>query len=117
MTEFPAASEAVFKDFYMDDFIKSMNDVQEGLTMQRNMRKLLQKGFVNLTKWCTKEITFCQILSEKILAKLIDELFHHENTGKILGVKWSTFEDSIGIQIHKFDCSEKQSGFSGKLLS
>ena len=52
-TEFPAASEAVFEDFYMDDFIKSVNDVEEALTMQRNMRHLLLKGSFNLTKWCS----------------------------------------------------------------
>ena len=27
-TEFPAASEAVFEDFFMDDFKKSVNDVE-----------------------------------------------------------------------------------------
>ena len=50
-TEFLAASEAVFEDFNMDDFIKSMNDVEEALTLQRNIRQLLLKGSFNLTKW------------------------------------------------------------------
>ena len=53
-TEFPAASEAVFEYFFMDDFIKSVNDVEEALTMQRNMRQLLLKGSFNSTKWCSK---------------------------------------------------------------
>ena len=59
-TDFLAASEAVFEDFYMDDFIKSVNDVEVALTMQRNMRQLLLKGSFKLTKWFSNEITFCQ---------------------------------------------------------
>ena len=53
-------------------------------------------------------------LPEEHLAKPIDKLFHHENTERILGVKWSPFEDSIGIQIPKFVVSKKQSGLSGR---
>ena len=45
-TEIPAASEAVFEDFYLDGFIKSMNDVEEALTLQRNVRKLLKGSSV-----------------------------------------------------------------------
>ena len=74
-TEFPAASEALFEDFYMDDFIKSVNDVEEALTMQRNMRQLLRRGSFNLTKWCSNEITVCQKLPQDLLAKPIEKLF------------------------------------------
>ena len=105
-TEFPAASEAVFEHFYMDDFIRSVNDVEEALTMQRNMKQLLLKDSFNLTKWCSNEITFCQKLPHGVLAKPIEKLFHHENTERFLGIKWSLFEDSIGLQIPKFDCFE-----------
>ena len=58
-TEFPGVSETVFENFYMDDFIKSVNDVEESLTMQRNMRQLLLKSFFILTKWFSNKITFC----------------------------------------------------------
>ena len=116
-TEFPAASEAVFEDFYMDDFIKSVNDVEEALTMQRNMRQLLLKGSFNLMKWCSNEITFCQKLPHEFLAKPIEKLFHHENTEGILGVKWSPFGDSIGIQMPKFDCFEGTVWTQRKALS
>ena len=67
--EFPAASEAVFEDFYMDDFIKSLNDVEQVLTMQRSMKQLLLKGSFNLTKWCSNEITFCQKLPQDRFSK------------------------------------------------
>ena len=116
-TEFPAASEAVFEDFYMDDFIKSVNDVEEALTMQRNMRQLLLKGSFNLTKWCSNENTFCQKLPQDLLAKPIEKLFHHESIERILCVKWSPFEDSIGTQITKFDCFEGTLWTQRKALS
>ena len=86
-TEFLVAPEAVFGDFYMDDFINSMNDVKEALTMQRNMRQLLLKGSFNSTKWCSNKITFCQKLPREHLAKRIDKLLHHGNTERIQGVK------------------------------
>ena len=71
----------------MDDFIKSVNDVEEALTMQRNMRQLLLKGSFNLTKWSSNESTVCQKLPQDLLAKPIEKLFHHENTERILGVE------------------------------
>ena len=94
-----------------------MNDVEEALTMQRNMRQLLLKGSFNLTKWCSNEITVCQKLPQDLLAKPIEKLFHHENTERILGVKWSPFEDSIGIQISKFDYFEGTVWTQRKALS
>ena len=100
----------------MDD-IKSVNDVEEALTRQCNMRQLLIKGSFNLTNWCSNEIIFCQKLPRELLAKPIDKLVHQENTERILGVKWSPFEDSIGIQIHKFDCFEETVCTQRKALS
>ena len=45
-------------------------------------------------------------MPQELSAKPIEKLFHHENTERILRVKWSLFEDSIGIQRPKFDCFE-----------
>ena len=103
----------------MDDFIKSVHvhDVEKALTMQRNMRQLLLKGSFNLMNWCSNEITICHKLPQDLLAKPIEKLFHHENTERILGVKWSPFEDSIGIQIPKFDCFEGTVRTQRKALS
>ena len=84
-----------------------MNDVEEALIMQRNMRQLVLKCSFNLTKWCSNEGTFCRKLPEEFLAKPNDKLFNHEDTERVLHAKWNPFEDSIGIQIPKFDCFEK----------
>ena len=78
-------------------------------SLQRNIRQLLLKGSFILTKWCSNDITFCWKLPEELLAKPLDKLFHHKNTERFLGFNWSPFEDSIGIQIPKFDCLEKNS--------
>ena len=94
-----------------------MNDVEKAFTMQRSMRQLLLKGSFNLTKWSSNDFTFCQKLPQELLAKPIDKLFHHENTERILGLKWSPFEDSIGIQIPKFDCFGRTVWTQRKALS
>ena len=70
-----------------------------------------------MTKWCSNEITFCQKLPQERLAKSIDKLFYHENSERILGVKWSPFEDSIGKQIPKFVCFDKLVWIERKALS
>ena len=106
-TKLTAASEAVFEDFQMDDFKKSMNGVKEVLTMQRNIRQLLLKGCFNLKKLCRNETTFCRKLPEEVLENPIDKLFHHKNTERFLGVNWSRFEDSMELQIPKCGCFDK----------
>ena len=56
-------------------------------------------------------------MPQDLLAKPIEKLFHHENTERILGIKWSPFEDSTGIQIPKFDCFEGTVWTQRKALS
>ena len=80
----------------MDDFMR-----------QRNIRQLLLNGSFKITKRCSSAVTCCRKLPNELLAKPIDELFHHENNERFLGVKRSLSEDSIGIQRPKFDCLAK----------
>ena len=53
--EDPAFSQetinAVSKNFYMDDFLKSVNDVATPSMLQQEMTSLLARGGFRLTKW------------------------------------------------------------------
>ena len=44
---------AVSKNFYMDDFLKSVNDVATASMLQQEMTSLLARGGFRLTKWCS----------------------------------------------------------------
>lgn len=53
--EDPAISQetinVVLKNFYMDDFLKSVNDVTTASLIQQEMTSLLARGGFRLTKW------------------------------------------------------------------
>ena len=47
----PIAAKAIKRNFYMDDFAKSVATVEEAVHVYQDMRTTLQKGGFNLLKW------------------------------------------------------------------
>ncbi|XP_030834607.1 uncharacterized protein LOC115921347 [Strongylocentrotus purpuratus] len=43
--------DAIQKDFYVDDFLKSVSTPQEGIDLAESLRQVLSKGGFKLTKW------------------------------------------------------------------
>ena len=53
--EFPTATLAVNRNFYMDDFFKSVKSTDEALEMQQQLSEMLNLGGFHLTKWISNE--------------------------------------------------------------
>ena len=53
--EFPIAALAVKRNFYMDDFFKSVKSTNEAMEMQQQLAEMLNLGGYHLTKWISKE--------------------------------------------------------------
>ena len=47
--------KAVQRNFYMDDFLKSVRTPQEAIEIYQKVREILIKGGFNLTKWITSD--------------------------------------------------------------
>ena len=53
--EFPIAALAVKRNFYMDDFFKSVKSTHEAMQMQQQLAEMLNLGGFHLTKWISNE--------------------------------------------------------------
>ena len=51
--EFPIAAETIQNNFYMDDFIKSVETPEEAINVFRKLQPLLSKHGFELKKWIT----------------------------------------------------------------
>ena len=74
--KFPIASLAVKRNFYMDDFFKSVKSTGEAMEIQQQLAEMLNLGGFHLTKWISNEKEVIEQISESERApsvKVVDE--------------------------------------------
>ena len=71
----PNSLEIIQRTFYMDDIVVSFSDTITAFTTANVVKDTLQKGKLNLTKWCSNSREFCQqmqtISVEELFSKRI----------------------------------------------
>ena len=88
--------EKVQRNFYMDDFLKSVRTPQEAIEIYRKVRDILSKGGFKLTKWIRsdKEVK-SQIPETDRSAKVVKTLEAEPQSFSILGLNWNVDTDSL----------------------
>lgn len=81
--QLPTGKEALIKNFYMDDFAGSVDNVPQGAKVRHELTSLLKQGGFHLTKWQSSED---QLSDSK------------QNSMKILGYIWSILPDQLGVR-------------------
>ena len=90
--------ESVMKNFYMDDFIKSVNSEEEGLKLSLDLIELMHKGGFRLTKFNSNSQMIVEGIPSSELAKSKLNLNFEENKNEVertLGIKWILSEDQF----------------------
>ena len=100
------AKEAIKKDFYVDDFLKSMTSEHEMKMLIHKVQSLLGEGGFNLTGFYSNSRGVLSSLPQEHLAKGWHELdFRHDELPKerALGVIWKVENDGLGfrVELHK----------------
>lgn len=54
-SQFPTAAMAVKRNFYMDDFFRSVKSTDEAMELQHKLVEMLKLAGFNLTKWISNE--------------------------------------------------------------
>ena len=94
-----AAREAVLRNFYVDDCLKSIATKEEAIGLTKQLKALVPRGGFNLTKWTSnsqavlKEIPVAD-QSKKVKERSLDA--HLED--RALGVYWSVEGDELGFK-------------------
>ena len=100
--EYPSASNAILKNFYVDDFLKSLRTESEANSMIKEIQHLCSTRGFNLTKWISNSRTVLQSIPSESQAKNVCQLnLEHEQlpVDRALGVTWSVENDSFGFSI------------------
>ena len=102
-TELPEAAIAVERNFYMDDFFKSVASVEKALQLQKQLVKMCTSVGFRLTKWISSEKNVIKHIPEPERAPSVkvvgDEIVMP--TERALGAMWNTETDCLVYQVKK----------------
>ncbi|CAK1595087.1 unnamed protein product [Parnassius mnemosyne] len=97
--EYPLAATRVLQDFYIDDLLTGCHNVEEGVTVYKELRELLSKGGFQLQKWSSNNDELLEKIAEGDRIKGEDAekglKLKTDPVLKILGLTWNRNIDSF----------------------
>ena len=95
---YPLASKAIERNFYMDDFAKSVDTEEEAIELYNQLKTALIKGGFNLTKWITNNSIVMNSFKEGDRAESKTKTFEAEPAASsLLGLQWNMEEDTLEV--------------------
>ena len=97
---YPIAAKAVQNNFYMDDFIKSVETPEEAIEVFNQLRILLSQHGFQLTKWISNsDEVFKAIPVDLKSISNIKQVEVEPNTegSSVLGLQWTVTDDSLHV--------------------
>ncbi|XP_038106284.1 uncharacterized protein LOC119766023 [Culex quinquefasciatus] len=92
--EFPLASAALKKSFYVDDGLCGAQSVEEARLLSRDLRKLLNTGGFDAHKWCANDPAILEEVPESLWGTTFDlKDAAAKSVVKTLGVAWNASQD------------------------
>ena len=99
-------TEAILHDFYVDDFVKSVEEESTAVKLVKDIKQCLEQGGFNLVKWMSNSREVLKSIPSEDRAKGLKNLdIHHEDLPKerTLGVLWDVESDQIGFNVKEVD--------------
>ena len=88
--------KTVLRNFYMDDFLKSVRTTQEAIKIYQKVRDILSKGGFKLTKWITSdEEVKSQIPETDRSTKKVKTLEAESQSSSTQELNWNVNTDSL----------------------
>ena len=105
---YPGATQQIYQNFYVDDYLGGAETPQEAVTLYQEIRSILSKGSFSLCKWRSSSTAVLQQippeLQETQLVKEDTSPQKPTSTAKALGLRWDSRYDnmspSISVQPH-----------------
>ena len=91
-------SKLINRNFYMDDFVKSVASEEEAVGMYKSLRESLADGGFQLMKWTCKSEKVMETISPEDRSCALSKTFEAEPLApSILGPQWNVKSDSLEI--------------------
>ncbi len=116
----PSASEFVERNFYVDDGLTSVRSVDEAKELIVDAQALCKRGGLRLHKFNSNEedVLCCIDPSERdITSKPLDLNLEATPTGRVLGIQWSTQDDTFSFNISLKDQPSTRRGILSVIAS
>ncbi|XP_013178804.1 PREDICTED: uncharacterized protein LOC106125929, partial [Papilio xuthus] len=99
--DFPLASNRVLKDFYVDDLMTGCQNVEEGIKIYHEMKKLLGRGGFELQRWSTNNSELLDHIQEDHRQATGGHLeLKIDTVSKILGLTWNRSSDEFEYTVN-----------------
>lgn len=95
---YPKARDIIGFGLYMDDFVYSIPDEDEGISTASEMIGLMKSGQFELVKWTSNSQTVLNSIPPSHRLSSVKE-FDESDQHKILGLCWSPTTDLFGLKI------------------
>ena len=98
--EFPIAAKAIQNDFYMVDFIKSVETPEEAVEVLNQLQPFLSKHGFELKKWITNSDAVTTAIPEDLrsISKTKQvEVEPSQEGSSVLGPQWTITDDSLQV--------------------
>ena len=96
--ESPQITKLIMRNFYMDDFVKSVTSAEQAIEIYNMLRAMLERGGFHLTKWISNcELTLTSI-DQADKSPSSSKTFEAEPTSpSILGLQWNVDADNLEV--------------------
>ena len=98
--EYPTATKAIQSNFYMDDFIKSVETPEEAIQVFNQLQLLLSRLGFELRKWIGNNDAVTKAIPENLKSisntKQVDVEPNTEGSS-VLGLQWTVTDDSLQV--------------------
>ena len=112
--------QAVRRNFYVDDLLKSVKDADEAIKMQKQLADLLARGGFHLTKWVSNSRYVLDAIPENERSKELKNVNLEDDklpTERALGLQWDVETDRFTFNISVKDRSSTRRGILSTISS
>ena len=96
--EFPQITKLIMRNFYMDDFVKSVPSAEQAIEVYKLLRAMLAKGGFHLTEWISNCEQTMLSIDQADKSPSSSKTFEAEPTSpSILGLQWSVDADNLEV--------------------
>ena len=95
---YPLAAKAVQQEFYMDDYLDSVECPETALKLSQELIEMLKLGDFKLTKFISNVNDLSETLEPSVPVPQVKEIVQHPTiTSHVLGLRWDHKADTLNV--------------------
>uniref|UniRef100_A0A2A4IX21 Peptidase aspartic putative domain-containing protein n=1 Tax=Heliothis virescens TaxID=7102 RepID=A0A2A4IX21_HELVI len=101
-SEYPDAAHATIRDVYMDDYIGSLESVDQAARLARDIVHLNRKAGFEMRDWVSNNPSALSLLPPESISQKFNDitLGNNDNVTRVLGLNWQPNNDVIGFSFN-----------------